>query len=105
MKVGLALGGGGVRGLAHVSVLEALDDLGVRPSIIAGSSMGAIIGALYTSGMSGREIKERIKRHVILKEDTLHDLIEKRADLLKWISAFSDVSNTGSLMNPGTSKA
>jgi NTE family protein len=43
MKIGLALGGGGVRSLAHISVMGALDDLGFRPSIIAGSSMGAII--------------------------------------------------------------
>ena len=44
MKIGLALGGGGVRGLAHILVLETLDDLGIKPSIIAGTSMGAIIG-------------------------------------------------------------
>jgi NTE family protein len=89
MKVGLALGGGGVRGLAHIQVLEAFDELGVRPSIIAGTSMGAIVGALYASGLSGREIKERVKRHIILKDDTWHDVIEKRADLLKWFNAFS----------------
>ena len=41
----LALGGGGARGLAHVPVLEALDELGARPSVIAGSSIGAAIGA------------------------------------------------------------
>ncbi len=49
MKIGLALGGG-VRGLAHISVLETLDDPGIKPGIIAGTSMGAIIGALYASG-------------------------------------------------------
>jgi NTE family protein len=98
MKVGLALGGGGVRGLAHVSVLETLDELGVRPSIIAGTSMGAIVGALYASGMSGREIKERVKRHIILKDDTWHDVIEKRADLLRWLNVFSaDFSRGGFL--------
>jgi NTE family protein len=98
MKVGLALGGGGVRGLAHISVLETLDELGVRPSIIAGTSMGAIVGALYASGMSGREIKEHVKRHIILKDDTWHDVIEKRADLLKWLNVFSaDFSRGGFL--------
>jgi len=45
MKIGLTLGGGGVRGLAHVPVLEALDDLGIKPDIISGTSVGAIIGA------------------------------------------------------------
>ncbi len=54
----LALGGGGARGLAHIHVLEALDDLGVRPVTIAGSSIGAIIGAAYAAGMTGAEIRE-----------------------------------------------
>ncbi|MCE5210946.1 MAG: patatin-like phospholipase family protein, partial [Deltaproteobacteria bacterium] len=70
MKIGLALGGGGVRGLAHILVLETLDDLGIKPDIISGTSMGAIIGALYASGMSGKEIRERISRILILKDDT-----------------------------------
>ena len=43
--VAVALGGGGARGLAHIAVLEALDELGVRPVIIAGTSIGALIGA------------------------------------------------------------
>ncbi len=54
----LALGGGGARGLAHIHVLEALDDLGVKPTVIAGSSIGAIIGAAYAAGMTGAEIRE-----------------------------------------------
>jgi predicted acylesterase/phospholipase RssA len=49
-EIGLALGGGGVRGLAHISYLEVLDECGTRPAMIAGTSMGAIIGALYASG-------------------------------------------------------
>lgn len=57
-RIGLALGGGGARGLAHVHVLEALDELGVRPVAIAGTSIGAIIGAGYASGMSGVEVRE-----------------------------------------------
>ena len=44
-RIGLALGGGSARGLAHVVVLEAFDQLGIRPSLIAGTSMGAICGA------------------------------------------------------------
>ena len=56
--IGLALGAGGARGLSHIIVLEALDELGVRPSIIAGSSMGAIIGSGYAAGMSGKEIRD-----------------------------------------------
>ena len=54
--VAVALGGGGARGLAHIAVLEALDELGVRPVIIAGTSIGALIGAAYAAGMSGKEL-------------------------------------------------
>jgi NTE family protein len=89
MKIGLALGGGGVRGLAHIPVLETLDDLGIKPSIIAGTSMGAIIGALYASGMSGKEIRERISRILIRKDDTWRDIVAKKSDLLKLVKAFS----------------
>ncbi len=53
----IALGGGAARGLAHIPVLEALDDLGITPSLISGTSMGAIIGAVYASGMNGRDIR------------------------------------------------
>lgn len=57
-KIGLALGGGGARGIAHIHVLEAFDDLGVKPAVISGSSIGAIVGAGYAAGLSGREIRE-----------------------------------------------
>jgi len=56
--IGLALGGGGARGLAHIIVLEALDEMGLRPDIIAGTSIGAILGSAYCTGMSGAEIRE-----------------------------------------------
>jgi NTE family protein len=57
----LALGAGGARGLAHIAVFEALDELGLKPAAIAGSSIGALGGALYAAGMSGKAIR----RHVI----------------------------------------
>ncbi len=99
MKIGLALGGGGVRGLAHIPVLEMLDDLGIRPSMIAGTSMGAVVGALYASGMSGKEIRERISRHLILKADTWRDIIAKKDHLLKWVTAFSAEFPRGGFIN------
>jgi NTE family protein len=55
--IALALGAGGARGLAHIVVLEALDELGIRPRIIAGSSIGAIIGAAYASGLPARALR------------------------------------------------
>jgi NTE family protein len=54
----LALGSGGARGLSHIAVFEALDELGIRPVAIAGSSIGALAGAVYGAGMSGREIRQ-----------------------------------------------
>ena len=53
----LALGGGGARGLAHIAMLEALDELGIRPVAIAGTSIGALIGAAYAAGMTGKAIR------------------------------------------------
>src|SRR5215207_11401563 len=55
-RTALVLSGGGAKGLAHIGVLRVLDSLGVRPDLIVGSSMGAIIGGMYASGYSGREI-------------------------------------------------
>lgn len=54
----IAFGGGGARGLAHIHAIEALDELGIRPVSIAGSSIGAIMGAGMASGMTGREIHQ-----------------------------------------------
>lgn len=56
-RVALALGGGSARGLAHVLMLEAFDELGVKPAVIAGTSMGAICGAAYAAGLSGAEMR------------------------------------------------
>ena len=52
----LVLAGGGSKGFAHVGVLQTLDSLGVRPDLVVGTSIGAIIGALYASGLSARQI-------------------------------------------------
>jgi len=52
----IAFGGGGARGLAHIHVIEALDELGIRPVSIAGSSIGAIMGAGMAAGMRGSDI-------------------------------------------------
>jgi NTE family protein len=54
----VAFGGGGARGLAHIHVIEALDEMGIRPTAIAGSSIGAIMGAGMAAGMTGMEIHD-----------------------------------------------
>ena len=60
-RIGLALGGGGARGLAHIAMLEAFDELGIRPSIIAGTSIGALYGAAYASGISGKDLRDHTR--------------------------------------------
>jgi len=57
-KIGLSLAGGGAKGFAHVGVLKVLDSLGIKVDYIAGTSMGAIVGGLYASGYSGKEIEK-----------------------------------------------
>ncbi len=86
MRVGLALGGGGVRGLAHVLALETMDACGIRPTHLAGTSMGAIIGALYASGRSGQAIREMVAQHIVSRGDSLREKLRKKADLVRWLS-------------------
>ena len=58
-RVALVLGSGGHRGFAHVGVLKALEEGGVRPDLILGCSIGAAVGALYASGMGAKELEEK----------------------------------------------
>ncbi|WP_105018213.1 patatin-like phospholipase family protein [Nonlabens tegetincola] len=55
-KIGLVLSGGGAKGLAHIGTLKVIDSLGIKIDYIAGTSMGAIIGSLYASGYSGKQL-------------------------------------------------
>ncbi len=74
-EIGLALGGGGARGLAHIIMLEVFDELGLTPGFIAGTSIGAIFGAAYASGMPAKEIR-----------DFTENLFANRTTLLKRIA-------------------
>ena len=57
-RIGVALGGGSARGLTHIPFIEAMDELGLKPSVIAGTSIGALIGAGWANGMTGEELRE-----------------------------------------------
>lgn len=63
-KVGLALGGGGVRGLAHIGVLNVLEQEGIAIDLIVGTSAGALIGGAYACGLSPREITEKVDAYL-----------------------------------------
>lgn len=56
VKIGLVLSGGGAKGLAHIGVLKVIDSLGIEIDYVAGTSMGAIIGSLYASGYTGKQL-------------------------------------------------
>lgn len=66
-KFGIALSGGGARGIVHIGVLEALHKYGIRPEIISGASAGALVGAFYAAGMEPLEILELVKSNKLVK--------------------------------------
>jgi NTE family protein len=74
----LVLGSGGARGLSHIPVLEALDELGLKPGLIAGSSMGAIVGAAYAAGLSGRDLRAHVEAGFRDRARVIARLLEAR---------------------------
>ena len=60
-KIGLTLSGGGAKGLAHIGILKAIDSAGLKIDYITGTSMGGIVGALYATGYTGRQIEVMTK--------------------------------------------
>src|SRR5512134_281522 len=72
----LVLSGGGAKGLAHIGVLKVLDRLGYRPDLVVGTSMGAVVGAMYASGYSGRDLDSLARRY------SLADLVRAEPRLL-----------------------
>lgn len=57
-KIGLVLSGGGAKGLAHIGVLKVLEEVGIKPDFITGTSMGSIVGSLYAAGYTAEELTE-----------------------------------------------
>ena len=62
MQVGLVLGGGGARGLAHIGVLQALEEYNIEVVAISGCSIGALIGAFYAAGKTSAEMQDMVAR-------------------------------------------
>lgn len=92
---GLALGAGGARGLAHLVVLQTLDELGLRPAALAGSSMGAVLGTLYASGLTAAEIRGRVDR--VLATESRWPLPRPR-DLLTFATLLDPVIGPAGLL-------
>lgn len=81
-KFGIALSGGGARGIAHIGVLQALEEFGIKPQVVSGTSMGAIVGVFYAAGISPKEMLE------ILIERKFHKMIN-------WHRPFSGLIDIG----------
>jgi len=92
MKIGLALGGGAVYGFAHIGVLKVLERNGIRPDIIAGTSVGSLIGGIYASGVSIEKLEKialdfnwfeiagiTIPKQGLVSIEKLEDFIEKHS--------------------------
>ena len=85
MKLGIALGGGGAKGLAHIPLLEVIDEFGLRPHCIAGTSIGAIIGVLYASGYRAEDIREGVNQISFMEGDRMPEVL-KQKKLHKWFN-------------------
>lgn len=79
--VAVAFGGGGARGLAHIHVIRALDEMGIRPVALSGASIGAIMGAAMASGMDGDEISEYTLSLLSNRADIIARLFRRPASI------------------------
>ena len=77
LKIGLVLSGGGAKGFAHIGALKVIDSLGIKIDYVAGTSMGAIIGSLYASGYSGKQLDSIFKR--LNFDDVISDNLPREA--------------------------
>jgi len=99
-SIGLALGSGGAGGLAHIAMLQVFDDLKLKPVQIVGTSIGAVIGALYAAGLSAEQIREIFDEFGGSKLDALSHLALSDVELN--LSDFFDVDiDNGGLIDSG----
>jgi NTE family protein len=97
-SIALALGGGGARGLAHILMLEVFDELGLRPRVIAGTSIGAVFGAAYASGMSARLIRAHTEETLSQRFDVIRQLLSARSEPV--LKIFNFVPIRSALLKP-----
>jgi NTE family protein len=73
-KVGVFLSGGGALGFAHIGMLQAMEEVGITPDYVAGASMGALVGAVYSAGHSPEEIKKIVLDEKLYRKSRLFSL-------------------------------
>jgi len=102
-SVALALGGGGARGIAHILMLEVFDELGIRPKIIAGTSIGALYGAAYASGLNAHQIRAYTEETLGRRFDLVRQLFAARSEpvqrLLRVLPLRSSLLNPAALLD------
>ena len=92
-RIALALGGGGARGLAHIVALEAFDELGIKPVVMAGTSIGALYGAAYASGLSAKLIRAHTEETLGQRFDLLRQVFAARAAPISRLLSIMPVRN------------
>ncbi len=90
-RIAVALGAGGARGLGHILVVEAMDDMGLRPAAISGASMGAVVGAAWAAGVAGREMRAHVQSLVRNRADLMARVL--RARVGRFTDIFSGLGN------------
>lgn len=90
----LVLGGGGALGYAHIGVLQALDEAGIRPTYIAGTSMGALVGVMYASGYSSEEMLKIVRDYKLTSTSGIINLSPKNTR-----QGFSNFANVRKMLN------
>lgn len=100
-SIGLALGSGGAGGLAHIAMLQVFDDLSIRPDRIAGTSIGAVIGALYAAGLSAKQIRDIFAEFGGSSLDALSRLADPDAGLTFGELVEFDIDNGGLIDSSG----
>jgi len=97
-SIGLVLGGGGARGLAHIPMLEVFDELGLKPKIIAGTSIGAIFGAAYASGLPAADIRGHTVDMLTRRFGLVRELLFARA---QGVAGLWNMFARSALLKPG----
>jgi NTE family protein len=97
-SISLALGGGGARGLAHIVVLEAFDEIGIKPTRIAGTSIGAVYGAAYAAGLSAKLIRAHTEETLRQRFDFMRQIFAARAQPISKLLSLVPLRNA--LLDP-----